>query len=342
MPALAPYGVDRRAALIGMANCLAFAKTAATSGAPAGGGCRLGGTFIQPTNDQAAWSSADWRRLFDQFATLGITNLFIQWTVLDRTAFFPTTRFRPSRAATLPLMLDLAARAKIRVWIGLHLDTHYWEEIKQGPDGVEIYLRARLRDLDSLLAELEPMLAEAPFAGWYVTDELDDQTWHDGAKRAVLKRYLSDTVAQLRSRQSASKVAISGFTNSGSDPDLVAAFWADVLKDSAIDLLLFQDGVGEKKLQLSDVPRYYAPLLKAVQGVGAQLGGVVELFSLMPDGKRLPGPVDRIRSQLAAADRLCGLPPVAFSVPDYMSDLAGPRAADLLSQFISAQSGCPP
>jgi hypothetical protein len=325
-----------------MANCLVFAKSLATSGAAAEAGCRLGGTFIQPTNLQAAWSSADWRRLFDDFVALGIMNLFVQWTVLDGTAFFPSTRFRSSRATTLPLMLDLAARARIRVWIGLHLDTRYWEEIKGGPDRLQIYLRGRLRDLDGLLAELEPMLVEAPFAGWYLTDELDDQTWHDGAKRAVLKRYLSETVAQLRSRQSASKVAISGFTNSDSDPNLVAAFWADVLKASAIDLLLFQDGVGEKKLQLSDVSRYYVPLLEAVESVGAQLGGVVELFSLMPDGKRLPGPVDRIRSQLAVAGRLCGFPPVAFSVPDYMSDLAGPRAADLLSQFISAQGKCAP
>ena len=52
---------------------------------------------LKNTGSHGGWSSADWRRLFDQFATLGITNLFIQWTVLDRTAFFPTTRFRPSK-----------------------------------------------------------------------------------------------------------------------------------------------------------------------------------------------------------------------------------------------------
>jgi Domain of unknown function (DUF4434) len=342
MTTLAPCEVDRRAALIGLANCLVCAKTFDIPDASADEGCRLRGTFIQLTNEQAAWSSSDWRRLFDEFETLGITNLFMQWTVLDRTAFFPTIRFRPSSAAAVPLVLNFAARAKICVWIGLHLDTHYWEEIKQGPDRIQTYFRGRLRDLDGLLAELDPVLAVAPFAGWYVTDELDDQTWQDGAKRTVLKQYLSDTVAQLRARRSASRIAISGFTNSSSDPNVVATFWADVLKASAIDLLLFQDGVGEKKLQLSEVPGYYASLLGAVQGVGAELGGVVELFTLVPDGKRLPGDSERIRRQLALADRMCGFPPVAFSVPDYMSALAGPQAADLLSQFISARGMCPP
>jgi hypothetical protein len=47
------------------------------------------------------------------------------------------------------------------------------------------------------------------------------------------------------------------------------------MKSSTIDLLLFQDGIGEKKLRLSDLPKYYAALLDAVRGVGAGVGGVV-------------------------------------------------------------------
>jgi hypothetical protein len=331
--------MNRRRVLIGLANGLA-----ALAASDASANCnrrRLSGTFIQPTNDQAAWSSSDWRRLFDEFEALAITNVFLQWTVLDRTAFFPTSRYRPSRAALLPVVLNLAARVGMHVWIGLHLDTRYWEEIKQDPDRIGSYFRERLRDLTLLLADLDRSVAEPPFAGWYVTDEIDDQTWQDGAKRDVLRQYLSDSVAQLRSYRPGSKVAISGFTNSTSDPDAVAAFWADILKSSAIDLLLFQDGVGEKKLRLADVPKYYAALLYTVRGVGADVGGIVELFSLKSDGKRLPGPLYRIRSQLAIADQLSSFPPVAFAVPNYMSELAGTRAGALFSEFISSQGICP-
>jgi Domain of unknown function (DUF4434) len=110
--------MDRRAALIGLANL--FAPVFVASDASANGECgRLRGTFIQPLNAQAAWSTSDWQRLFDEFKTLGIANLFIQWTVLDRIAFFRSPEFRPATAATLPIMLSFAERAGIRAWIGL-------------------------------------------------------------------------------------------------------------------------------------------------------------------------------------------------------------------------------
>jgi hypothetical protein len=320
-----------------------FALALATPNAWADTECgHLHGTFMQLTNAQSAWSDADWRRLFDQFEALGVTNLFVQWTVLDRTAFFATSRFKAPIKATLPVILNLAARSGVHVWVGLHLDTRYWEEIKKSPDLLQSYFRGRLQDLKRLLVDLDTGLAGTSFAGWYITDEVDDQTWEDLGKRAVLKQYLSDTVAQLKAKRPASKVAISGFTSSSSDPNLVGAFWADILKTSAIDLLLFQDGVGEGKLALGNVPSYYTSLAAVVHGTGAQLGGVVELFSLMPDGKRLPGPIGRIRNQMAMAERLPDFPPVAFSVPDYMSDLAGRPAADLFSEFVSTRNICPP
>jgi hypothetical protein len=155
-----------------------------------------------------------------------------------------------------------------------------------------------------------------------------------------LKRYLSGTVEELRSRRPGSPVAISGFSNSRSDPDAVAAFWADILAGTRIDLLLFQDGVGEKKLKLVEVAAYYAALEKAVGAAGARLAAVVELFSLMPDGARLPGPVRRIQDQLAAVNGLSSFPSVAFSVPDYMSKRAGREGAALLADFLSAQTRC--
>jgi hypothetical protein len=143
-----------------------------------------------------------------------------------------------------------------------------------------------------------------------------------------------------RLRGAGSEVAISGFSNSFAHPDLLAGFWADVIKSSGIDLLLFQDGVGEGKVALEDIGLYYAPLNSAVQRAGAQLGAVVELFSLMPNGRRVSAMIARVREQIAAADRLTSFPPVAFSVPDYMSSMIGQQAGALLANFLSARKGC--
>jgi len=320
---------------------LIFAAVSLMANPPAGAACQgLKGTFLQLTEAQIARPTAEWRQLFDELRTIGINTLFLQWTVLDRKPLFRTAQHESAANTPLASILDLAAQSGIRVWFGLALDSSYWEEIKQTPELLRPYFHRRLQDLAGFLDDLNATTAGAPFAGWYIPDEIDDRTWLDLSKRAVLKRYLAETVALLKARRPGSKVAISGFSNSFADPDLLASFWADVISASGIELLLFQDGVGEGKVALENIGMYYGALDRAVRSVGAQLGAVVELFSLMPDGRRLPAVAGRIREQIAAANRLTSFPAVAFSIPDYMSHLAGRQAGDLLSNFLSSQKSC--
>jgi Domain of unknown function (DUF4434) len=299
----------------------------------------LKGTFLQLTEAQLARPPAEWRQLFVELRSIGINTLVLQWTVVDGKPLF-RVRHETTDKTPLAEILDLAGQFGIRVWFGLALDSNYWEEIKQSPELLRPYFHRRIQHLVGFLEDLNATTAGAPFAGWYIPDEIDDRTWLDPSKRTILKKYLAETVSLLKARRPGSKVAISGFSNSFADPDLLASFWADVIRASGIDLLLFQDGVGEGKVALENIGLYYQALDTAVRGAGAQLGAVVELFSLTPDGRRLPAMVARVREQIATANRLTSFPAVAFSIPDYMSHLAGRQAGDLLSNFLSAQKGC--
>src|SRR6202048_3338954 len=232
----------------------------------------LKGTFLQLTDAQLARPPAEWRQLFDELRSIGINTLFVQWTVLDRRPLFRTARHETADNTSLAAILDLAAQSGIRVWFGLASDSSYWEEIKQSPELLRSYFRRRLQDLVGFLDDLNATTAGAPFAGWYIPDEIDDRTWLDPGKRTILKKYLAETVTLLRARRPGSKVAISGFSNSFADPDLLASFWADVIRATGIDLLLFQDGVGEGKVALENIGLYSAALDFAVPGVGAALG----------------------------------------------------------------------
>jgi hypothetical protein len=331
--------IRRVCALLVCAAALLTANPPAS--AATGAACQgLRGTFLQLTPAQIARPAAEWRQLFDELRTIGVNTLFLQWTVLDRKPLFQTARHETAADTPLASILDLAAQSGIRVWFGLALDSSYWDEIKQPADLLRPYFRRRLQDLAGFLDDLNAITAVAPFAGWYIPDEVDDRTWLEPGKRDVLKRYLAETVALLKARRPGSKVAISGFSNSFADPDLLASFWADVIRATGIDLLLFQDGVGEGKVALENIGLYYRTLDRAVRSVGAQLGAVVELFSRMPDGRRLPAMAGRIREQITVANRLTSFPAIAFSIPDYMSHLAGHQASDLLSNFLSSQKGC--
>jgi hypothetical protein len=308
---------------------------------PTHGACQgLQGTFLQLTETQLARPLADWERLIDELRTIGINNLFVQWTVVNQKALFPTRGFETLAHAPLRYILDLTGHSGIGVWIGVATDTDYWEEIKQSPELLRPYFHKRLQELAGFLGDLDATIAGGPFAGWYIADEIDDRTWLDSTKRAILKKYLAETVKLLKARRPGSKVAISGFSNSFADPDLLASFWAEVVEGAGIDLLLFQDGVGEGKVSLEDIGLYYQPLNRAVRRAGAQLGAVVELFSRMSNGERVPAMAARIREQIATADRSTSFPPVAFSVPDYMSSLAGQQAGGLLANFLTAQKRC--
>jgi len=53
------------------------------------------------------------------------------------------------------------------------------------------YFRTRLQDLAGFLDNLNATSANAPFAGWYIPDEIDDRTWLNPAKRAILEKYLA-------------------------------------------------------------------------------------------------------------------------------------------------------
>lgn len=300
----------------------------------------LDGTFLQLTDAQLARPAAQWRQLFEEFREIGINTLFLQWTVVDHKPLFQTARREMGTNTPVATIMALAEQSGIQAWFGLAFDSGYWEEIKRSPEMLRPYFRRRLQDLAGFLDDLNAATASAPFAGWYITDEIDDRTWLDPSKRAILKKYLAETVALLKARRPGSKVAISGFSNSFADPDLLASFWADVLRASGIDLLLLQDGVGEGKVSLENIRLYYEALDRAVRSVGAQLGAVVELFSLTSGGRRLPAAIGRIREQLAIANRLTSFPAVAFSVPDYMSHLAGRQASDLLSNFLLSQRSC--
>jgi len=322
-------------------SILLFAATVIVADVRAEAAC-LGpkGTFLQLTDAQFARPISQWQRLFDEFRTVGINTLFVQWTVIDRKPLFHKARDAAATETPLASILNLASQSGIRVWFGLALDSSYWEEIKQPAEMLRPYFRRRLQDLAGFLDDLNATTASAPFAGWYISDEIDDRTWLDPVKRSVLTKYLAETVALLKARRPGSKVAISGFSNSFADPDLLASFWADVMKASGIDLLLFQDGVGEGKVALENIGLYYATLDRAIRAAGARLGGVVELFILTPDGRRVPAAAGRIREQILTANRLTSFPVVAFSIPDYMSHFAGQQAGDLLSGFLSSQRGC--
>jgi len=296
----------------------------------------LRSTFLQLHTANLAWPREKWQKLFSDLQTLQVTEVFVQWTVYDEMSLYGTAE---NPAPTLDLIMDLAAAGGMRVWLGLVYDSQFWTQIQRDPALVDVYLRRlRLRCEEAArhLAAAYPHLY-----GWYISTEIDDKHWQEHGAQEVLFDFLRDLTTQLRQIKPGTRVAISGFSNALMDPDTLANFWKKLLYRGNINVVLFQDGIGAKKLTLETLPLYLKALARGVQQQGRQLRVVVELFDQeqAEPFRAKPASWERLQQQISLARRHGTHHLTAFSIPDYMWPPAGLAAGQLFQDYLDAWKG---
>ena len=137
---------------------------------------RIQGTFIQLTSQHGAWKPENWADLFGQFRQMGLSQVIVQWTLYDETAFFAGTRHRAVGAPPLETILRLADEHRLDVLVGLAHDPGFWLKIRRDPILVEVYLRRlRLRSV-AVAAELAPLVPASPLVSGLVHPR-GDRRW---------------------------------------------------------------------------------------------------------------------------------------------------------------------
>ena len=220
-------------------------------------------------------------------------DVIVQWSRYD------AIDFRPE--------VDRVLRAGFHVWMGLGYDNNWWRQ--PSPELV----RDAARDI----------LRVNGVRGYYLPQELEATSWGDEQRF----RALAEAIRAVRSQFH--PLAISGFTNRGESPTACANFWRALQRKSKFDDLLFQDGIGARKMSLSEWPDWATPLARAL---GRQLTIVVETFSAQGEGaawRAEPAEWPRIQQQLRVASDITGKDLLVFSAPEYMTPLGGESAAKL-------------
>ena len=305
------------------------------------GGQWFRGTFIQLTNQHEDWPRAKWNLFFDYLRQLKISEIVLQWTVYQDRAFYGGPAEGTAKIRPVDTILDLADENDMQVWVGLVYDPQYWSKIKQKPDLVAAYLRGLFLRSAAAARELRPVLKNHPcFQGWYIPEEIADVTWREPGAREVLVMHLKDLEQLLHGLTPQKKVALSGFTNGTTSPFKFQAFWNAVLSSSRVDRFLFQDGIGAHKLELDYLALYLAPLRQIVEDHELEFQVIVEIFSQVagyPVNDRpfhaVPAPLARIEKQVALSGAYAANGLQAFSIPDYMTPLAGTDAARLYFDY---------
>jgi hypothetical protein len=162
--------------------------------------------------------------------------------------------------------------------------------------------------------------------GYYLPQEIEAGQWQGAARQ----RELGEAVRQVR--REFHPLAVSGFANHGARPEAAARFWRDLQKRSGFDRLLFQDGVGARKMPLEEWATWPEAISRAL---GRRFCVVVETFTGLGEGaswRGVPAEWDRVVKQLEIAERWSGQRAVAFSIPEYVTPLGGTAAGHLFSQ----------
>lgn len=298
-------------------------------------------SFIQLSREHATWSATEWAQLFKALNELRVTEVIVQWSAVDEQSYTMAQPKHSSNRPVISALLDSAAQAGINVVLGMHADSNYWSAIRQSVPALEGYFRRRLFAHENLIESLTPIIKEygKTLSGWYIADEIDDVNWRTSESSTVLFAYLNQLCLRLRTVVPARSVAISGFSNGALDPELFAEFWQRLLTATGIDQLLFQDGIGARKLNLQELPLYLMPLKRAVTSEGRQLAIVIELYTQVAGPpltdeafRAIPSPISRLHEQISVAKRF-SLDAVAFSVPDYMSPFGSAPAQKLFADY---------
>ena len=302
---------------------------------------RLHGTVIQFKPAHQLWVRSDWAQLIQSLRALGMTQIVVQWTVADTTAYYDSRQFRSGPMPPLGLLLDAAGDADMRVLVGLVHDSKYWARIGGDATQAERYLRElRMRSMQAA-RELAPRLKQhRAFEGWYLSEEIDDLNWRDAPRRAVLADHLRSFSGELRALDPRARVAISGFANTGTDPVYLHDFWLGLLGDAPdLGILLFQDGVGVRKLGLDELAPVLGAVQRAAESRQRELRLIIEVFQQTAgppiDQKPFaaePAPLERIRRQIAIEQAFSSTL-LAFSVPDYMNAKGPAAVTNLFNQY---------
>jgi hypothetical protein len=276
----------RRAAGIGSTAllCLITSGVWASSARAAAPGSLLGrptpcqpllsATFLQPSFAVFGWSSARYDTELADMAGAGINTVILQWTVdMDgRHSYYPTasTAYPPAADLVGPL-LAAADKHRAKVWLGLG-NVSAW----QAHAGDDAWLASQVTVDEHIADELNRAYPNR-FAGWYISNEVDDSQLSSAATSRSIQHFLSTLTAYLHTRDGRHPV-MSSPTYSGlhESTDAFAASVRTVM--GSVDVLNVQDGGGSGYIAPSDITNWFRSLHDALTKTSVQLWQDADMY----------------------------------------------------------------
>ncbi len=212
-------------------------------------------------------------------------------------------------------LLDAAQKAGIQVWLGLYLNEEsssfsWWNAVtdekfsETDKAAIEHHVLRSIAVVNDLAAQYG---SHPAFGGFYYSIEVANNAFNPTVNHPYLASIIDRVAKAVHQALPGKKLAISPFFNTDFDnAEQFGAMWEYALKNSELDIIILQDGVGVEPNTLTgsndQISAYFRAVRKAADAAGKPLWGNVELFTNLGNDRDnlqlIPSSIDKIRRQL--------------------------------------------
>jgi Domain of unknown function (DUF4434)/Domain of unknown function (DUF5109) len=267
----------------------------------------LDGAFIQFDRSNAVdpknrLTADQWRAVLSAMKQAGLRTVILQRLQHDSDVYWSDRPDDPTAVT-----LDYARDNGMQVFIGLRsLEDDKWsaEKFKSDADGVAREKDASLKFIRGLPARYP---AHPAFAGWYLSHEIGNEAdWFAHPDR--LHGFFRALRDECKARAPGKPVALSPYFNPCPGHMTPAEFgraYAAFLDGAKVDVIMLQDGVGERRIGATEVVARAGPFFAEFESLcrerKVQLWGNVESFDNDAAENRAPTDIRRLSVQIGCA-----------------------------------------
>lgn len=252
----------------------------------------LDGSFVQIWQSHLGWSRTQWRRLMAEMRALGCREVVLQWVGIHG-GKDPDWQVPDDVMETI---FDTAGSRGLDVRVGLPFDNGWWQALQAKDPGMLAAFLHRSRESAIAFLKSAPWPRWRRFGGWYIPYEIEQYSWADEARQAMLADWLSG-IAQASTDITGQVPALSTYFSRLPTEGKLADVWRAILDRAPIRPMV-QDGVGVAGMGNL---RRIDPLLAFLRERGTPFDVVVELFEELPSPK---GDGTDFRAQSATWERV--------------------------------------
>lgn len=210
----------------------------------------------------------NWNKVFSEMKACHMQQLILQWSRHGVVDFLKDDTW-------LRTILESAHQYGIQVIIGLYGDNQYFKVIENAELDLSGYFKS-LFAINQEQAHRVYQIAQdyESFAGWYLTEEIDDLHFQTLSRQELLKAYLQNMAVALACL-SDHPLYLSGFYSNQTSPQEYAKVFGDITQKKY--RILLQSGIGAQLVDFQESREYLTAFRKLF---GTQCIPVVEAFAM--------------------------------------------------------------